>query len=186
MAVPDHVRFLVLGAGIHGLSTAYHLARELRRRGRGSGRDIVVVDKTGVAAGASGIACGVIRSNYFQPAMRALMAHSVAVWERDPAAYSYHPVGYMQISPELMHAGVASIYEQRQAIGYRSEFVEGEADCLRYMRRIFDDWQARGITSVLHEKQGGYANNRASMEGGLGRPPRCPPAEGLRRQSRRS
>mgnify|MGYP003352360904 CR=1 FL=1 len=34
--------------------------------------------KGGIAAGASGIACGVIRNNYFQPAMRALMAVAVA------------------------------------------------------------------------------------------------------------
>ena len=33
------------------------------------------------------------------------------------------------------------------------------------MKGLFDDWQAKGITSVLHEKRGGYANNRASMLG---------------------
>ena len=44
-------------------------------------------------------------------------------------------------------------------------FIEGEADCMRYMRGMFDDWQAKGITSVLHEKKGGYANNTASMHG---------------------
>ena len=54
--LPPHARYLVIGAGIHGLSTAYHLALRLRASGRGSGRDIVVVDKTGIAAGATGIA----------------------------------------------------------------------------------------------------------------------------------
>jgi methylglutamate dehydrogenase subunit A len=165
MAVPEGVKYAVIGAGIHGLSTAYHLALKLKETGRGSGRDVVVVDKTGVAAGASGIACGVVRNNYFQPAMRELMAHSVEVWESDPQAYSYHPVGYMQISPEVMHEGCASIYEQQRAIGYDSVFVEGEARCQAYMRDLFDDWQAKNITSVLHEKRGGYANNRASMRG---------------------
>jgi hypothetical protein len=165
VALPSHIRYLIVGAGVHGLSTAYHLALELRARGAGSGADVLVVDKAGIAAGASGIACGVIRNNYFQPALRALMAHSVSVWERDPEAYSYHPVGYMQISPEVMHEGVASIYQQQKAIGYPSAFVEGEADCLAYMKGIFHDWQARGITSVLHEKKGGYANNKASMRG---------------------
>jgi glycine/D-amino acid oxidase-like deaminating enzyme len=165
VALPSHTRYLIVGAGVHGLSTAYHLALELRARGAGSGADVLVVDKAGIAAGASGIACGVIRNNYFQPALRALMAHSVSVWERDPEAYSYHPVGYMQISPEVMHEGVASIYQQQKAIGYPSAFVEGEADCLAYMKGIFHDWQARGITSVLHEKKGGYANNKTSMRG---------------------
>ncbi len=156
---------MIIGAGVHGLSSAYHLALELKARGRGDGGDILVVDKTGIAAGASGIACGVVRNNYYQPAMRELMAESVAVWESDPEAYHYHPVGYMQISPESMHEDIATIYEQQRAIGYDSVFVEGEAACMTYMRGILDDWRARGITSVLHEKKGGYANNTASMYG---------------------
>jgi glycine/D-amino acid oxidase-like deaminating enzyme len=165
LTLPDAIRYLIIGAGVHGLSTAYHLALRLKAQGRGSGADILVVDKTGVAAGASGIACGVIRNNYFQPAMRELMAHSVEVWESDPVAYSYHPVGYMQISPEVMHEDVASIALQQKEIGYTSEFIEGEGDCLKYMKTLFSDWQAKGITSVLHEKKGGYANNQASMKG---------------------
>lgn len=165
MAIPEGVKYIVVGAGIHGLSTAYHLAVQLREAGRGSGEDIVVLDKGGIASGATGIACGVVRNNYFQPAMRELMAHSVSVWESDPKAYSYHPVGYMQISPESMHEDVATIYEQQKAIGYESEFIEGEAESLAYMKKMFDDWQAKGITSVLHEKRGGFANNTASMYG---------------------
>jgi hypothetical protein len=157
--------YIIIGAGIHGLSTAYHLALELKARGKGDGRDIIVIDKTGVSAGASGIACGVIRNNYFQPAMRELMAHSVNIWESDPDAYSYHPVGYMQISSESMHEDVSSIYSQQQAIGYESVFIEGAKDCDAYMQDIFHDWQAQGITSVLHEKAGGYANNRRALEG---------------------
>ena len=165
MSVPAHAKYLVIGAGIHGLSTAYHLALELKAAGKGSGADILIVDKHGIAAGASGIACGVVRNNYFQPAMRQLMAHSVGVWESDPEAYSYHSVGYMQISPEVMHEDVASIAKSQKEIGYPSEFIEGEADSMRYMKGLFGDWQAKGITSVLHEKKGGYANNQKSMCG---------------------
>ena len=163
--MPKAVRFVIVGAGVHGLSTAWHLANELKARREGDGSDIVVLDKGGVGAGASGIACGVIRNNYFQPAMRRLMAHSVSVWESDPEAFSYHPVGYLQISHEAMHADVAGIHAEQQDIGYPSTFVEGASDCRAYLRGIFDDWQAQSITSVLHEKRGGYANNTASMRG---------------------
>jgi len=159
MAIPQQSPFVIIGAGVHGLSTAYHLALALQARGRGSGKDIVVLDKTGMAAGASGIACGVIRNNYYQPAMRQLMAHSVAVWESDPEASSYHAVGYMQINHEAMHADVATIAQQQQDIGSPSRFIEGEAACRRYMQGLFHDWQATGITSVLHETKGGYAND---------------------------
>ena len=48
MAFPSHTKYLVIGAGIHGLSTAFHLARELKCRGRGSGEDVLVVDKTSI------------------------------------------------------------------------------------------------------------------------------------------
>jgi len=165
MALPTHVKYLVIGAGIHGLSTAWHLAAKLEAQGKGGGQNVLVVDKTAIAAGASGIACGVVRNNYFQPAMRELMAQCVEVWESDPKAFSYHPVGYMQISPESMHADVATIYQQQQAIGYDSTFIEGEAESMAYMKGLFSDWQAKGITSVLHEKKGGYANNTASIYG---------------------
>ena len=166
MAFPKKARFVVIGAGIHGLSTAWHLSEKLKKKnGNGVNNDIVVLDKSGIASGASGVACGVVRNNYFQPAMRELMMHSVKVWESDPKNFSYHPVGYMQISPESMHKDVASIYDQQKTIGYESEFIEGKDDSMKYMKNMFHDWQAKGITSVLHEKRGGYANNTASIYG---------------------
>jgi len=165
LAFPDHVNYLVIGAGIHGLSTAWRLAERLiERDGSVDGR-IMVLDKSGIASGASGIACGVVRNNYFQPAMRNLMAHSVDIWESDPEAFSYHPVGYMQISCDAMRNDVAQIYSEQRAIGYESEFIEGSQACTHYMRGLFDDWQAQGITSVLHEKRGGYANNTTAIYG---------------------
>jgi len=166
MAFPTKAKYVVIGTGIHGLSTAWHLAEGLKKKNsNGSNNDIVVIDKSGIASGASGIACGVVRNNYFQPAMRELMAHSVEVWESDPKAFHNHPIGYMQISPESMRKDVTTIYEQQKAIGYESTFVEGQKDSMDYMKTIFNDWQAKGITSVLHEKRGGYANNTASIYG---------------------
>jgi FAD dependent oxidoreductase len=164
-SIPASSRYIIVGAGIHGLSTAWHLARELKARGLGGGEDVLVLDKRAIGAGASGIACGVIRNNYFQPAMRELMAHSVAVWESDPAAFAYHPVGYLQIAPEEMHEDVAKIFAEQQAIGYPSTLIEGERDCRAFMLDMFDDWQAPAVTAILHEKKGGYANNVRSLAG---------------------
>ena len=71
----------------------------------------------------------------------------------------------MQISPEVMHEQVGSIAKQQKEIGYESVFIEGAKESTDYMKGLFDDWQAKGITSVLHEKKGGYANNVASIRG---------------------
>jgi glycine/D-amino acid oxidase-like deaminating enzyme len=164
MSIPTHCKYIIIGAGMHGLSTAYHLARELRTRGRGSGKDILVLDKTAIGAGASGIACGIIRNNYYQPAMQELIAHSVDCWEEDAEGYGYQSVGYMQISPESMHKDVAEIHGRQKHIGYESKFIEGPKDCLKYMREnVFEDWQALNITSILHEKRGGYAHNARAL-----------------------
>ena len=165
MPIPDRAEFVVIGAGIHGLSTAWRLAERLTDAGEQVDGRIIVLDKSGFASGASGIACGVIRNNYFQPAMRELMAHSVSIWESDPEMFSYHPVGYLQISCEAMREDASEIFSQQQAIGYESVFVEGGDASTIYMRDFFDDWQTQGITSVLHEKRGGYANNTKSIYG---------------------
>ena len=157
--LPKKAKVVIIGGGIHGLSTAWHLSQKYKNE-----NDVVVLEKSSIAAGASGIACGVVRNNYFQPAMRELMAHSVDVWESDPESFKYNSVGYMQISPEVMHKDVSSIYEQQKAIGYDSEFIEGEKDCTKYMKTLFEDWQAKEITSILHEKRGGYAFNKDSIK----------------------
>jgi glycine/D-amino acid oxidase-like deaminating enzyme len=166
--MPDGPRsrsYVVVGAGIHGLSTAYHLAKDLRERGLGSGKDIVVLDKSHPGGGASGIACGVVRNNYFQPAMSELMQACVEVWESDPEAYAYNPVGYMAIGPTVQEPDLVEVFERQERIGYRSTLVTGEADVDRYMKELFPDWRAKGVTVCLHEHQGGFAFNMDSVQG---------------------
>src|SRR5262245_41785088 len=165
MQVPSSVRFLIVGAGVHGLSTGWHLARELESRGLGSGSDILVVDKTGVAAGASGIACGVIRNFYFQPAMGPIMRTSVDVWRSDPEAFHFTNCGYIALVPEKQDADVEAIYARQQSEGYDSTLVQGEQRVFDYMRGLFPDWRARGQTSLLHEHESGFAFNKPAIQG---------------------
>ena len=75
MTLPKKVEYLIIGAGVHGLSTAYHLAKYLKATGQGKGEDVLVIEKNAIAAGASGVACGNVRCNYFQEPMTRLMIH---------------------------------------------------------------------------------------------------------------
>jgi methylglutamate dehydrogenase subunit A len=155
--VPASAKHLVVGAGVHGLSTAWHLAQ--------AGEEVVVVDKTGVAAGASGIACGVVRNNYFQPAMSELMAACVEIWESDPDALHYHGTGYVALGPASQEPDLVEVFERQQRIGYPSELHTGEAAVRDHMAALYPDWRARGLTVCLHEHAGGFAFNRESMLG---------------------
>ena len=169
MTLPASSPYIVVGAGIHGLSTGYHLAQELRSRGLGSGADVIVLDKTGPGAGASGIACGVVRNNYYQPAMSELMQACVEVWESDPIAYHYNPVGYIALGAAVQEPDLVATYERQERIGYRSELIVGEAEVDAHMKRLFSDWRAKGVTVCLHEQQGGFAFNVESVLGLAGK-----------------
>ncbi|HLJ02649.1 MAG TPA: FAD-dependent oxidoreductase [Solirubrobacteraceae bacterium] len=159
--LPSSVPILVIGAGVHGLSTAWHLASV--------GEQVLLLDKSDVAAGASGIACGVVRNNYFQPAMSELMAACVEVWESDPEALHYHGSGYVALGPAAQESDLVEVYERQQRIGYPSELHLGEDDVFAHMRSLYGDWRAPGLTVCLHEHAGGYAFNRESMLGLAGK-----------------
>ena len=155
--LPSSVPILVIGAGVHGLSTAWHLAR--------AGEPPLLLDKTGIGAGASGIACGVIRNNYFQPAMSELMAACVEVWESDPDQLHYHGSGYIALGPPAQESDLIAVHERQQRIGYPSELCLGEEEVAAHMRSLYGDWRATGLTVCLHERAGGYAFNQESMLG---------------------
>src|SRR3954465_12961625 len=124
--IPLSASILVIGAGVHGLSTAWPLAAR--------GEDVLVVDKSSVAAGASGIACGIVRNNYFQPAMSELMAECVGIWEEHAADLDYHGAGYVALGPPAQEDDLAEVHERHERIGYRSELIVGEAAVAEHMR----------------------------------------------------
>src|SRR5919201_1787006 len=157
LELPASAPYAVLGGGVHGLSTAYHLALALERTGRGSGRDVVVLEKSRIGAGASGIACGVVRNFYFSPPMAEVIRISVELFESDPDGFGYHPVGYIAAVPAVQADDCVAIQRRQAEIGYRSDVILGERGCREHMQAIFPDWNGEGIEALLHEYQGGWA-----------------------------
>ena len=165
MGLPQKVKYLIIGAGVHGLSTAYHLAKYLKAKGQGGGQDILVIDKSGIAAGASGVACGNVRCNYYQEPMTRLMMHCMDIWESDPDYFAYNSVGYLTASFEPMREGLETVHERHKSLDYPSTLVTGEKEVKKYMQNIFHDWQAEKLTVVLHEHRGGHAWSRQAIHG---------------------
>ncbi|HYZ23351.1 MAG TPA: sarcosine oxidase subunit beta family protein [Rhodopila sp.] len=66
---------VIVGAGGHGLATAYYLAREH------GVRDVAVLEKGWLGGGNTGRNTTIIRSNYLRPESAALYEHALKLWE---------------------------------------------------------------------------------------------------------
>ena len=162
--LPSSTTYAVIGAGIHGLSTAWHLAMELEARGSGSGKDIIVLDKTGPGAGASGIACGCVRNLYMTEPLHAILRHSVDVWTYDPVAFGFQQVGYVSAGEANQGADYDKLQQSQARVGYPSEVFHGK-EARAFLKNIWPDFKTDGIDVVLHETVSGYAGTRQAIAG---------------------
>lgn len=162
--LPKSVKYTIVGAGVHGLSTAWHLAMELEARGRGSGQDVVVLDKTGPGAGASGIACGCVRNFYMTEPIHALLRHSVDVWMYDPVAFGFQQVGYISVGEENQISDYERIHQSQNLVDYHSELYVGQ-EARRYLKNIWPDFNTNDVDVALFERVSGYAGTAQVMEG---------------------
>ncbi|MGQ0663575.1 MAG: NAD(P)/FAD-dependent oxidoreductase [Pseudomonadota bacterium] len=162
--VPTAIGYAVVGAGIHGLSTAWHLAMALEARGTGSGADIVVLDKTGPGAGASGIACGCVRNFYMTEPIHAILRHSVDVWTYDKVAFGFQQVGYVSAGEANQARDYEKLHASQATVGYPSDLYQGK-EARGFLKNIWPDFRTEGIDVVLHEKVSGYAGTRQAIAG---------------------
>ena len=162
--LPKNARFVVVGAGIHGLSTAWHLAMALERSGKGKGSDVVLIDKQGPGAGASGLACGCIRNLYMTGPLHAIMRESVAVWESDPVNLGFQQVGYVSVGEANQEADYIKLHESQNENGYASDlYLGGEAR--GFLTTLWPDFNTANCDVVLHEKPSGYAGTHLAVWG---------------------
>ncbi|MFQ5973736.1 MAG: NAD(P)/FAD-dependent oxidoreductase [Alphaproteobacteria bacterium] len=162
--LPDSISYLVVGAGVHGLSTAWHLAMELEARGQGSGADIIVLDKTGPGAGATGIACGCVRGFYMTEPLHAIVRHSIDVWNYDPIAFGFQQVGYISCGEANQIADYERMHKSQRNVGYTSDLFVGQ-DARNHLSKIWPDFKHHAIDVVIHERLSGYAGTAQAVRG---------------------
>ena len=163
-AIPSSTGTVVVGAGIHGLSTAWHLAMELKARGKGSGKDVVLIDKSGPGAGATGIACGCVRNFYMTEPLHAILRHSVDVWMHDPVNFGFQQVGYISCGEANQIDDYAKIGESQNAVDYPSDVYVGK-DAKNFLKGIWPDFKTDNIEVAIHERLSGYAGTTQVCKG---------------------
>ncbi len=85
------------------------------------------------------------------------MRVSVEIWEENQESIAYNPVGYLAGVPEVQAYDLEAIHQRQSAGNYKSSLIRGEQEVNKYVKSLFPDWKAKGITAVLHEHQGGFA-----------------------------
>ena len=163
-ALPSSASYVVVGAGIHGLSTAYHLAMALERSGKGKGSDVVLIDKQGPGAGATGLACGCVRNLYMTGPLHSILRASVEVWESDPVNFGFQQVGYVSIGEENQAEDYIKLNQSQIDSGYPSDLYTGD-DAHRFLTSIWPDFKTDNCDVVLHEHRSGYAGTHMVMWG---------------------
>jgi sarcosine oxidase, subunit beta len=142
---------VIVGAGIMGVSTAYHLAR--RRAGR-----IVVIERDGVCAGSTALASGGIRHQYTNRIGIELTLRSIETYERFEEEFGVDPRfrqhGYLiLVTTEAEHAQAERSVALQRSLGVDVSLLSPAETHRRFPYLATDD--LRGAT---YSPRDGYAD----------------------------
>jgi sarcosine oxidase subunit beta len=149
---------IVVGAGVHGASLAFHLA--------GRGVKVVVVERSTAASGATGRSSGLVRIHdaLLAQARLAMASHD---WFRDwPArvggSCGFTVCGFLWLEPpgvaDRLRAGVAALRE----LGVETSFVDADE-----VRRLAPVLAVEDGEVAAYEPASGYADPTATATGFL-------------------
>jgi len=96
-----HYDIVIVGAGLHGLSTAYYLAKNHGLK------NIAVVEKGWLGGGNGGRNTTIVRSNYMMPGNRAFYEHSLKLWENLSHELNYNVMFSQRAHISLLHTPAA-------------------------------------------------------------------------------
>ncbi|MFZ0486588.1 MAG: sarcosine oxidase subunit beta family protein, partial [Arenicellales bacterium] len=120
---------VVLGAGGHGLATAYYLAKEHGIR------DVAVLDKGWLGGGNTGRNTTIIRSNYLCDASAAIYDHAVKLWEGLSQELNYNVMFSQRAHVSLLHSPAARDAAARRYNTMRLTDSDGELWDLATLKR---------------------------------------------------
>ncbi len=141
---------VILGAGVMGASTAFHLAR------RGAGR-VLVLDKGDVAHGGSGRSSALVRMHYSYPPEVDLAVKSLEIFRKWPDYVGrpgdFRQTGFVRIVPEKELPRLEKNVAMQRAHGVDARVVDR-----RELAAIVPEWNVDDLPYAAWEPGSGYGD----------------------------
>ena len=152
----DTADVIVIGAGVQGASLAFHLAAR--------GASVIVLERSSVAAGATGRSSGLVRMHYD------LLAETRLAWasfpyfrdwaERVGGECGFTRTGFLRIEPASGADRLRANVTDRQALGIATSVVDAEE-----IRRIAPGLEVDDDEVAAYEPDSGYADPSGTASG---------------------
>ncbi len=120
---------IIVGAGLHGLATAYYLAKNH------AVKNIAVLDKGWLGGGNAGRNTTIVRSNYMMPGNRYFYEHSLKLWESLSHELNYNVMFSQRAHISLLHTPAARDAAARRYNSMRLTGSDGELWDLDTLKR---------------------------------------------------
>jgi glycine/D-amino acid oxidase-like deaminating enzyme len=142
---------VVIGGGVTGTSIAFHLA------GRGL-RDVVVVDKSVIAAGGTGRSSACVRQHYSTAQTCRMILYSLDCFQRfadltDGGTCGFRHTGYLLGVDERMRKPMEASVALQRSVGIKTDLVAPEE-----MREIEPRLRTDDLVAGCYEPDSGYCN----------------------------
>ena len=144
---------VIIGAGIHGSSLAFHLSQR--------GLKPVVLERRFVAAGATGRSSGLVRMHYDLEPESALAWASFRYFSRWEEIVGgecgFHRTGFLQIAAPSAEGALRANVAMHQRLGIPSLIVTADD-----VRRLAPSFVTEDFSVAAYEPESGYADPTAS------------------------
>jgi len=152
--LPKSADVVIVGAGVMGTSTAFHLAR------RGAGR-IVLLEKDAIASGSTGRTGGIIRQHYSNEVTARMAKRSLEVFQNFAeivgGTADFTETGALFIVRPQDRAGLEANVALQQSVGIRTEIVDAAA-----MRELAPYFKVPDDAVAAYEPEAGYADGHST------------------------
>ncbi len=140
---------VIIGAGVHGASTAFHLAQR--------GARVIVLEREAAASGATGRSSGLVRMHYdlaIESEMAWLSFDYFTNWaQRVGGDAGFTRTGFIRIVPEDKEEALRANVAEQQRIGIRTSIISA-AD----VHELAPDFTTDDFNIAAYEPDSGYAD----------------------------